>query len=799
MGFFGDVKDIFGGSHRGGGRGSGSETDRQYVETSNERADYYEDNPGNFTRTNNDDNNDNSFIDTTPVLTVLPKNEIKGKAPSGLGTIAGFTSPIGIMGKLGGWLNGLDPETQISKIVDGRQTYVNPETNFKYSYNFLKMPYEVVEINGKLVDALKIDASGKAPGDAGYDQSTNKYSLQSQKFEAKGDNDALMKLAEEERNNNNFTDFPTIPDDPANPEGKTVIEMAEEAGIIKNQADMQAIIDNPNKFLSDRDLTIADLMPMINADATGTTINPDNAAYGLGDDPSYIASTTGDASVVDTAVNPGATTYEAETSVLTDKELADAAVGTVSENAIVDAEGYAIDTTGAATGINEDGTTSVLGNALNDFASQDISKVIDTSTIAGKLLAQKLGEGSYTDSKATVMGQMKIISAEFKSSNGDPIIPAWAQGMARDASKSIAFSGISGTAAIAAMSNALMESTLGVAEKDAMFFQTLTTKNLDNRQQAIINKASVLSKLEMANLDVRSQAAVMNAKSFMEMDLKNLTNEQQVEIVNKQAFVQSMFDNTKAINAQRLFTAENTNEMDQFYSELNSAIQRHNTSETNALSQFNSGEINNASQFNADIKNDRQQFLSKMQYNIDVANAKWRQTVETTNNATMVEAHTTDVKNALDLNQEAQNNLWDSADNLLDYIWKTTDNDQERELRLLVAQLQAQSGQSSGGGFMDGLFKLGGAFLGSSGGSSWLSSLLPSDIGLKENIKHIDTIKGVNFYQWEWNEEGKRIGADQFPPVGVLAQEIRETHPEAVQEGYHGYLMVNYGMINNDI
>ena len=113
-----------------------------------------------------------------------------------------------------------------------------------------------------------------------------------------------------------------------------------------------------------------------------------------------------------------------------------------------------------------------------------------------------------------------------------------------------------------------------------------------------------------------------------------------------------------------------------------------------------------------------------MQYNIDVANAKWRQTVETTNNAIMVEAHTTDVKNALDLTQEAQNNLWDSADNLLDYIWKTTDNDTERELRLLIAQMQAQSGQKSGGGFLDGLFKLGGAYLGSSSGSSWLTGVM---------------------------------------------------------------------------
>jgi len=796
MGFFGD---FFGGSksEEQGGDGSAS-TGTAAAEIKNPKV--YDASIWGGSNGDGGEVLNSPTVISDAISSTLSTNKIKGLAPTGVADLAGFTSPIGIMGKIGGWLNGLDPKTQISKVVDGQQTYVNPETNFKYSYNFLKMPYEVVEINGKLVDALKIDSSGKAPGDIGYDESTNKYSLQSKKFEDKGDNDALMKLAEEQKNNNTGGFEGPLPGpDPILDAQTSIFDMAEAAGVIKNQADMQAIIDDPNKFLADKGLTLADLVPTIDADASGTNLNADNPAYGLGDDPTYTASTTGDASVADTAVNPGATNYVAETSVLTDKELANAAIGTVSDNATVDAEGYTIDTTGAATGTNVDGTTSVLGNALNDFATQDISKVIDTSTIAGKLLAQKLGEGNYTDSKATVMGQMKIISAEFKSSNGDPIIPAWAQGMARDVSKSIAFNGISGTAAIAAMSNALMESTLGVAEKDATFFQTLTTKNLDNRQQAVINKANVLAKLEMGNLDVRSQAAVLNAKNFMEMDVTNLSNEQQVEIINKQAFVQAMFDNTKAINAQRLFTAENTSDMDQFYSELNSAIQRHNSSEMNALSQFNSGEINDASQFNSDIKNDRQQFLSKMQYNIDVANAKWRQTVETSNNAIMVEAHTTDVKNALDLSQEAQNNLWDSADNILDYIWKTTDNDMERELRLLVSQLQAQSGQSSGGGFMEGLLGLGGAFLGSSGGSSWLSGILTSDVRLKENIKYINNFKGVNFYQWDWNEVGKRIGADQHPTFGVLAQEIRETHPEAVLTGKNGYLMVNYGMINNDI
>ncbi len=59
-----------------------------------------------------------------------------------------------------------------------------------------------------------------------------------------------------------------------------------------------------------------------------------------------------------------------------------------------------------------------------------------------------------------------------------------AESVARNVSKTVAFKGMTGSAATAAVTNAIMEASLGVAEKEATFFQTLTTENLSNRQQA---------------------------------------------------------------------------------------------------------------------------------------------------------------------------------------------------------------------------------------------------------------------------------------------------------------------------
>ncbi len=76
---------------------------------------------------------------------------------------------------------------------------------------------------------------------------------------------------------------------------------------------------------------------------------------------------------------------------------------------------------------------------------------------------------------------------------------------------------------------------------------------------------------------------------------------------------------------------------------------------------------------------------------------------------------------------------------------------------------------------------------------------LPSDTRLKTDIKPIGTYKGVNLYTWNWNDEGKRIADPAQPTTGVMAQELRETHPHLVEAGNDGYLRVNYAGLNSEL
>jgi len=284
------------------------------------------------------------------------------------------------------------------------------------------------------------------------------------------------------------------------------------------------------------------------------------------------------------------------------------------------------------------------------------------------------------------------------------------------------FGGLSGTAATESMANAIMEATLGVADKDAKFYQTITLKNLDNRQQAILNKAKTIATVDLANMKAHEVAAVQDAKAFLQMDLSNLTNQQQAEVINKQIMKDALFTNTAAENAARLFASQESNDAAEFYANMNVAIDRDNANTINTLAKFNAGEINDNREYVAELRNNREQFTAKQQFFIDKYNGDWIQKVATTNTQMNFDAASFDVKAALGISQEAQNRLWDDADNILDYIWKSSDNDMQREYLLLAAQIQSQSGKtSSGNSFLQSALQIGGAILGAGSKPWWLA------------------------------------------------------------------------------
>jgi len=433
----------------------------------------------------------------------------------------------------------------------------------------------------------------------------------------------------------------------------------------------ESIVKNPSTALAPA-TTLADDVKPVSGTEAGTNIDPNASKYQMDAD-----ALEQNAQTVDTVA--GATTpdertaqgYEAQTTA--DQVAAQdmtAAQGQVSNQSLVDPNTGQVDIESVASGYNPDGTLNATGQALNDFAEMDLDNV---------------------DARATTKGQLEILQADFTGPNGEPKIPIYAQGAARAVSRIAAFRGMTGTAATAAMATAMMEASIQVADSDAKFYQTLTIKNLDNKQAQILQKAGVLAQFELQNADNRMAAAIQNSQAFLAMDLKNLDNEQQARVINTQNRVQSILEDAKAVNTQRLFTAQSTNEMGMFYDQLSSAISQFNASQLNGMAQFNTGEVNSMAKFNSELENQREQFYKQMQYAIDTANAKWRQDVTLHNSNQQFNAAALDVKNAVDITTEALNQLWDRSDAMLDYIWKSSESEKDRKTQLALGNLEANT------------------------------------------------------------------------------------------------------------
>lgn len=71
-----------------------------------------------------------------------------------------------------------------------------------------------------------------------------------------------------------------------------------------------------------------------------------------------------------------------------------------------------------------------------------------------------------------------------------------------------------------------------------------------------------------------------------------------------------------------------------------------------------------------------------------------------------------------------------------------------------------------------------------------------SDERLKNEIVLVGKLNGHNVYRWLWNEAAAALGL-LGRSSGVIAQEVEQTHPQAVTER-RGFKCVNYGMIGVD-
>ena len=407
----------------------------------------------------------------------------------------------------------------------------------------------------------------------------------------------------------------------------------------------------------------------------------------------------------------------------------------------------------------------------------DIQEAIPTEELAQAATGE-------LDERATVQFQLAEITSSIQ--DGQPL-PLWAAPAARNADALMLQRGLGASSmAASARTQALLEAGLPIASADAQSYGRIQLQNLNNRQAAALQNANNLASLRTQNLNARVTAAVNNARNFLAIDTANLNNQQASNTLTFNAFTQRLFNEQAAENAARQFNATSTNQVEQFFATLENSVSEANANRLTAIRQFNAGETNAFNQFIANQQLSREQFNSTQLASVRAANANWFRSIATINNGNQMAANSFAAQATLGLREKEYNNLWQKRRDDAQYIFTAVENNLDREAATAALAQQAAIARGN-----QKASKTAGIF--SALGSVAGGIIAASDIRLKTNLEKIGELNStIDLYEWEWNEVAEKIGVNNQPTVGVLAQELIEYRPDLVLMADDGYFRVNY-------
>lgn len=323
----------------------------------------------------------------------------------------------------------------------------------------------------------------------------------------------------------------------------------------------------------------------------------------------------------------------------------------------------------AVTGVAQETDLVDQPEAAKTTAEKSLQQIKEE---ADALQAAKL-ELSDIDPRATIQGQLAGLMKQFEGG----AVPVWAQGALRTANALMAQRGMSSSAIAAeAITNALMQSTIDVAEQDASFYQTVTLENLSNEQAVEIEKFNA-----RVNSIFNDTAAENTARNL------NMQEENAMIRFFTDLSQQVAIQNTKEVNAMEQFNATAKNQMAQFFEELGVTVDTFNADAVNDMSRFNSEQATIVAQFNAEIDNQRQQYNINNQLEIDAFNINWRRDVNTANTSAENAAMQVDAQNLLDIQMTSLNNLWQHFDTVLNYAFQSEESERDRAFQIALTQM----------------------------------------------------------------------------------------------------------------
>ena len=158
-------------------------------------------------------------------------------------------------------------------------------------------------------------------------------------------------------------------------------------------------------------------------------------------------------------------------------------------------------------------TTTAQQGTVSEGAMIDVNQVVDERT-----KTEMFERGSLAEAKTQTLAQEATTKYQVEqlmaSLDAGAELPPWAAPAVRKARSIMNARGLSSSSmAAAAMTQAMMESSIPIANADAQAYSRIQLQNLSNEQQTALSNAATIAAMDKQNLDNRMKAAQQNATS----------------------------------------------------------------------------------------------------------------------------------------------------------------------------------------------------------------------------------------------------------------------------------------------
>lgn len=336
-------------------------------------------------------------------------------------------------------------------------------------------------------------------------------------------------------------------------------------------------------------------------------------------------------------------------------------------------------------------TTTLEGQtytgATSDFSSSDLIDLDDISDAALSAGATASPAQEALDEKATVKYQLESLLGGIE--DGEPL-PAWASPAARKVTAIMQSRGLGASSmAAAALTQAVMESGISIAARDAGAYGNIQLKNLDNRQQAALQNALQIATMDRQNADARTKGAISNAQALLSIDIKELDAQQQSNAIKYNALAQAALTESAAENAKQQFNAKNELQVEEYFAELGVQVDTANINRDVAIKQNNINQENSFAEYNASMKDQREKFNANMRNIIDQSNVKWRREVNTANTAVANETNRINTQLMYNVSSTAMNDLWQKYRDNATFNFTASESELQRRHEQVIQALDA--------------------------------------------------------------------------------------------------------------